>query len=285
MPRRLLLPLALLAACAGDRAADSPPPAQARADSAAAAVPYRLGRPDVAFALPPALAGVSGLTPLGPDRLGAVQDGDGVLFVLDPRTGTIVSRHPFGNSGDYVGVEAVGDTVWVLQDNGTLHEIAGATGAGPARRQHATPLRSRCDPEGLGYEPASHRLLIACKAEAGPELAGVRVIYAFDLRKKRLSGRPAILFDRRPLDAHGTSFKPSALAVHPRTEQIYVLSAGRRALAVLDPDGRLAAAVALPSGRYPRPEGMAFLPDGTLFIANEGDGGVATLLRFAETTP
>src|SRR5690606_12950279 len=195
----------------------------------------RLGRPDVAFALPPALAGVSGLTPLGPDRLGAVQDGDGVLFVLDPRTGTIVSRHPFGNSGDYVGVEAVGDTVWVLQDNGTLHEIAGATGAGPARRQHATPLRSRCDPEGLGYEPASHRLLIACKAEAGPELAGVRVIYAFDLRKKRLSGRPAILFDRRPLDAHGTSFKPSALAVHPRTEQIYVLSAGRRERRPLPP--------------------------------------------------
>jgi hypothetical protein len=38
---------------------------------------------------------------------------------------------------------------------------------------------------------------------------------------------------------------------------------------------------ALPAALYPQPEGIAFLPDGTLFISNEGPSGAATLLRFA----
>lgn len=279
----LLLVAAVAAACTRNEAAETPP--VVRADTAGTVIPYALGRPDVAFALPPVLREISGLTALGPDRLGAVQDEEGLLFVLDTRTGTIIERYPFAGHGDYEGVEAVGDTVWVIESDGTLYEVTGLAAGAPATVRHGTSLHSRCDAEGLGYDAAGHRLLIACKTEAGPELSGVRAIYAFDLRKKRLSGGPVLLLDRRPLDANGTSFKPSALAVHPRTSELYVLSASRRALAVFAPDGALTAAVALPSGRYPQPEGITFLPDGTLFIASEGGHGAATLLRFAETPP
>jgi uncharacterized protein YjiK len=283
----LLLSLVLVdlgAGCTGDGAPAGDRGARPEADDEAVmeALPYRLGAPDTTFTLPPALREVSGLTALGPDRLGAVQDEDGVLYVLDPRAGTIAGRHRFHDGGDYEGVEAVGDTVWVLQSNGTLHELDGATGASPARGAYETSLRSRCDAEGLGYDPAHRLLLIACKEEPGLELAGVRAIYAFGLREKRLFERPVFLLDRRPLDADGTAFKPSALAVHPRTGALYVISSARKALAVLDREGHLVAAVALPGRLYRQPEGLAFLPDGTLFIANESGNGAATLLRFSE---
>jgi uncharacterized protein YjiK len=249
---------------------------------AAEAVRYRFGEPDTVFTLAPALREISGLTPLGPDRLCAVQDEDGVLYVLDPQTGAITERRRFDGAGDYEGVEVVGDTVWVLQSNGTLHEVTDALSGEPTRVAHETSLRSRCDAEGLGYHAARHLLLIACKEDPGLELSAVRAIYAFDLREKRLFERPAFLLDRRPLDADGTSFKPSALAVHPRTGEVYVVSSVRKALAILDREGGLVAAIALPGRLYRQPEALTFLPDGTLFIANEGGDGAATLLRFSE---
>jgi uncharacterized protein YjiK len=292
LPRLLLgLSLGALAACAGDgTGAPAPPEARtAAAEPVAEAIPYRLDAPDTAFVLPPALREVSGLTAFADGRLGAVQDEDGVLYVLDAATGAVASEHRFHGAGDFEGVEAVGEAVWVLRSNGTLYEIAGGTGA---VTEHETALDGDCDAEGLAYEAAGNRLLIACKEDAGSELPGVRAIYAFDLRENRLSERPVALLDRRRLDGDAP-FKPSALAVHPRTGQVYVLSSVRKALAVLGSDGRIAAALALPEARYPQPEGLAFLPDGTLFIANEGaaglprtrSGGAATLLRFSEVPP
>ena len=282
----LVLALCLSAvACAGDGAppGDAPLPPEAHA-ATAAAIPYALDRPDAAFALPPELQEISGLTALGDAHLGAVQDEDGVLYVLDRETAQVVARHPFHDDGDYEGIEAVGEAVWVLRSDGTLYEVTERPDGTRARTRYGTPLGRACDAEGLGYDAAGGRLLIACKEEPGPELGRVRAIYGFALGQKRLSSPPAALLDRRRLDGAG-SFKPSAVAVHPRSGRIYVISSVRKALAVLEPDGRLVAALALPDRLYPQPEGLAFFPDGTLFIASEGGAGAATLLRFSEVTP
>ncbi|MEL6614475.1 MAG: SdiA-regulated domain-containing protein, partial [Bacteroidota bacterium] len=73
------------------------------------------------------------------------------------------------------------------------------------------------------------------------------------------------------------------LAVHPASGEIYVLSGVRKALVVLSPEGERVTAVSLPPGLYPQPEGIAFAADGTLYIANEGGDGAATLLRLSPT--
>lgn len=275
-------------ACVGDGAPGATPAPAPVTE----ALPYRLDAPDAAFALPDRLREISGLTVLEGGHLGAVQDEDGVLFVLDAATGAVTAEHRFHDAGDYEGVERVGDRVWVLQSDGTLFEIRNATADAPERTRHETPLHRRCDAEGLAYDAPNARLLIACKEDPGPELTDVRAIYAFDLRAKRLSERPVFVLDRRALDrpprrggAAGAAFKPSALAVHPTSGRIYVLSSARKALAVLSPEGTLLEAVALPERLYPQPESLTFLPDGTLFIASEGESGDATLLRFAEATP
>lgn len=279
----LCLSAGLLTACRGDTP-DAPPPDEAFA-AVAAAIPYRLDQPEAAFALPDVLLEVSGLTALGSDRLVAVQDEDGVLFVLSREDGAVLAEVPFADGGDYEGVEAIGDTVWVLESDGTLYEVADLAAGRPATVRYETSVPGGCDAEGLGYDPAGDRLLIACKEEPGPELPDTRAIYAFALREKRLSERPAFLLDRTRLDADSRSFKPSALAVHPQTGDVYVLSAVRRALAVLGRDGALAAALTLPVHLYRQPEALAFFPDGTLVIASEGAGGAATLLRFSPATP
>ncbi|HEX9952467.1 MAG TPA: SdiA-regulated domain-containing protein [Rubricoccaceae bacterium] len=286
MHRLLTLPaLGLLfgAAC-GDGA--SAPRASAP-DSAAIAsaplpnVPYALAAPSATIALPDELREISGLTVFEDGTLGAVQDEIGTLYTLDAATGDIRGREVFKERGDFEGVERVGTDVWVLSSNGDLYRVRrGGTAVEAERFQ--TDLAGRNDTEGLAYDAAGNRLLIACKENPGNGLQDVRAVYAFSLDTNTLSAAPAFTLDRRLVDT-SDSFKPSALAVRPGTGELYVLSSVRKAVAVLAPDGSLVTVVSLPEALFAQPEGLAFAPDGTLYISNEGPTGPATLLRFDPT--
>lgn len=280
------LALTLWAACA-DGAADTPPSTPGattgtptETPTASSVVPYRLDRPDAIVELPPVLREISALSALPNGRLAAVQDETGVLYELDPTTGAIVSQEPFRTGGDFEGVERLDDAMWILKSNGDLYRVRRADGDSVEVVVVETPLSSRNDTEGLAYDAANHRLLIVCKEHPGNGLGDVRAIYGFDLATETLSDAPLYTLDQARLDAADGAFKPAALAVRPGTGEIYVVSSVRKALVVLAPDGTLRAVVDLPPALYAQPEGLAFTPDGTLFISNEGPDGPATLLRF-----
>ena len=279
--RIALLTLLVLGACSDA--------SRSTTEAAPAAVPYRLDAPDAVVELPAELQEASGLTVLPSGRLGAVQDEAGTIYEVDPATGQIVDRLAFEGAGDFEGLALVpGDAVWALRSDGELYRVYRDSTGQPASRTVETPLRSRNDTEGLAYDAASHRLLIACKEwpgedpETGDNYDGVRAVYAFDLATEILSEVPVALLDRARVDGKA-AFKPSALAVHPMTGQVYVLSSVRRALAVLTPDGALIGVVDLPSHLAPQPEGLTFAADGTLYVASEGPAGPGTLLRYAPT--
>ena len=61
-----------------------------------------------------------------------------------------------------------------------------------------------------------------------------------------------------------------------------MLSSVRKALVLLDPaDGTLLDVWPLPDDLFRQPEGLAFLPNGDLYISSEGSGGKAMLARFS----
>ena len=277
-----VLTLALAVGCGENTATPSSAPQPVEPDSTV--LPYNLDRPDAAFALPAELLEISGLAALDSTHLAAVQDEEGIIYILDRETALITAQGRFKGSGDYEGIEVVDGLAWMLRSDGTLYSTSTAVSHNMDATRHDMDLHANCDAEGLAFDAPANRLLIVCKEHPGRGLRGRRAIYAFDLATERRIEAAVYLIDRAGLDAPGQPFKPSALAIHPSSGYLYVLSSVRKVLVLLDPadSGHILEAHTLPEHLFPQPEGLAFFPDGTLFIANEGVNGPATRLRFDE---
>lgn len=283
--------LALItSACSGDqtntnRSDSTSQPVAAQPAAHIAEVSYRFEQPDVSVELHDDLAEISALSLFPDGRLGAVQDERGIVFVMDRTTGEIVERRSFGDNGDYEGIEHVDDRVYVLRSDGTLIEMSGWSGDDTTIRTIETPLRAKNDTEGLAYDAASNRLLIVCKADPGSGLDdGQKAVYAFDLGRDVFIEEPVYVIDADEVedrtDGKG-KFKPSALAVHPSSNALYILSSTSRSMVVLNEDGGIEQVHTLSEDLFEQPEALAFLPDGTLYIASEGGKDAGMLYAFS----
>ena len=253
---------------------------------------YHLDEPDERHDLPGELKEISGLAFLNPKYLACVNDEQGVLFIYDPAMRAMVKRIAFGPDGDYEGVTIAGDTAYILKSNGQISmvNLAIANGKGTFLR-HKPPHLKRCDAEGLVYHPLLKRLLIACKENPHKlGLKGDRVIYSLDPGTGILDSLPWAMLRIREIERELENFpvskkkhlpvKPSGLAFHPVTGQLYMLASVGKLLMVLDNEGKLLQLVPLNARLFRQPEGICFGPDGTLYIASEGQWGSGYILAF-----
>ena len=249
-------------------------PAEALVQPAGA---YRFDQPVARFEMPEALREISALTVLDETHLGAVQDEDGDLYVLEIATGRVSAVVPFGPPGDYEGVELAGDRLFVLRADGALLELTGWTRGEARTTVHETGLGARdCDAEGLGYSAARSQLLIACKKDTN----GRNPVHGFRLDTNTLTETPVLWLDPDAVPGE-KNLRPSALAVHPVTGHTVVLSSKRESLVSLGASGGVEAVWDLGPAAFEQPEGLAFLPNGDALVSSEGKDGPAVLLRFA----
>ena len=247
--------------------------------------PYRFSEPVATFALPDELREISALTVLDDRHLGAVQDEEGKLYVLDQETGEVTAVMPFGPPGDYEGIELASGRLFVLRADGALFEVEGWGGGDTSVRTYATGLGTACNAEGLGFDETTGKLLIACKEDGDERFSEVklgkrRAVYAFDLGTMSLGAEPVFVIDPDEVEG-GKKMKPSALAVHPITGATFVLCSVGMSLVEMSDGGEVASVWDLEASGFEQPEGMAFLPSGDLFIASEGVDRAPVLTRFA----
>ena len=239
-------------------------------------LPYELNSPTQRFTLPPDLVEVSGLSYYQNQQLLCVQDEKAVVYLFDLKKKAVADSSVFGAYGDYEGVEFVKDEIFALKSNGNLYHFK------PFSKEIAqvpTDLPAKTEVEGLGYDPQTERLLIAVK-EGGRK--NEKVVYMYDPARKvvwqGLTLKDKVL-EEAGIDAK--HFKPSGIAVHPKNGHIYVLSSAGKRLIAIDRKGKIVASERLDAKLFRQPEGICFAPDGTLYIASEGDGKAGYILEFA----
>lgn len=238
---------------------------------------------------------ISGLSPT--DSAGiylAIADEVGEIFFIDGNGGAILRKVFFRDKGDFEGVEMVGKCLYAVKSNGDIFEVGCWDSGGDMNIvEYKSPLKKTDDVEGLCYDAQRYALLLACKQN--PDSAGLRRIFAFDLKTKKLSAEPVYTIDPQevnrlvPLDNDDKNrqfISPSGIAIHPKTGDVYVISTSQKRLVVLDyKTGAIRYAMRLDKKMLPQPEGIAFDPDGNLNLSSEGKKGEGLVFKFRYKTP
>ena len=254
---------------------------------------YRLDAPAERIFLPDVLREVSGVAVIDRNTLAFVQDEKGIVFLYDFQKRTIKREILFTDEGDFEDLAMVNNTIYVLRSDGTLYEITNFNSPDYQVRSYKTGIPCK-DNEGLCYDPKNNRLLIGCKGKIEKEeLENKRVVYAFDLKLKKLIKNPVFVFDPRAVrkftkdkkvnlqgkdEDHELSLRTSAIGINPLNGRLYLLSADDYCLFVFSEKGKTEFIISLDKELYNKAEGLAFLPDGKLLVTNEGEKGKPTLV-------
>ena len=229
--------------------------------------------------MPAVLKEISGIAYIDNERFACIQDEQGVIYIYNHTTGKVEKEVSFASPGDYEDIALVGRTAWVVRADGKLFEVDLNSGKAT---QHSTPLTQEHNVEGLAYDKANSRLLLAIKDDE-PNGADSKGIYGFDLATKKLANSPVYKIDL----AHeqfatgkgkkGKGIKPAALGIHPATGEIYVTDGPKSRLLIMDSKGAIKEL--LPLGKaFEQPEGLTFSPEGDLYISNEGNKQAGNIL-------
>jgi len=261
---------------------------------------YDFSSPEQKLILPDTLREISGLTILDSSTFACVQDENGILFLYDSKNNRVKQEIRFAADGDYEGICRVGAALYVLRSDGELFHISNYASAAPEVETFTTGIPADNN-EGLCYDSLNNRLLVACKGKIGKgkEFKDRRVIYAFDLATKKLGDEPVFDFDVNEVIAFAEQhkidlpvkekkngevavlkFRPSAIAIHPLTNELYLLSAVDHALFVFNTSGVIQHMEMLDETMFNKAEGISFYPNGDLLITNEAQDKKPTLLKF-----
>lgn len=264
---------------------------------------YDLTTSDVTLILPEILHEISGITYVDSNLVACIQDEMGILFFYDWKQNKIIKQYSFHINGDYEGITRIDKTFYVLRSDGTLFEIMNYESDSIRINSYTTGIPANNN-EGLCYDPDNNRLLIGSKGkiDKGPEYKDRRVIYSFNLQTKTMDEEPAFAFDLQDIKAFAAmqevnlpkrsrkkgkitepviKFMTSDIGIHPKTKKLFLLSAADHLLFIFNSNGSIEHIEQLDPELFNKAEGITFLPEGDLFITNEGQTGRPTLLHFS----
>ena len=252
-----------------------------RINATTAGYNYDLKNPNHTWKLPGQLVEVSGNTWIDKDHLILIEDLHPNLYLvkIDDKNATLEKTIPFAvedkEKFDIEDVTYVNNTVYALWSHGILFKISDWQ-TKPQVEQIKTFLSKENNTEGLCYDPVTQKLLVACKdaSNVADEKKSTKAVYAFDMAVNKLNDQPFLLIHKKDFEKvadQKLDFNPSAIAIHPVTHDIYLLSTrDNKCMAVYSHDGTLKAFQFIDKELMPQPEGICFSPEGKLYISSEG---------------
>ncbi|MFL5744101.1 MAG: SdiA-regulated domain-containing protein [Niastella sp.] len=242
---------------------------------------YDLNKPFI-IKLPVELDEISGVAFYAKDTsVFAVGDEFGWLYKIPLTGGKPIHKWKFSANGDYEDLVMVDKVFYVLQSNGNITAFTFDDQNRILTQQVDFPSRGN-EFEILYYDPHLFKLTLICKDCESDKKKALTAFY-FNLLNKHFDDSTSIDVTAlaNMIGEKKIKFKPSAAAINPVTDELYILSSINKLLVIADRQGNPKQAYPIDEGLFKQPEGITFTPEGNMIISNESaKSGVANLLFF-----
>jgi uncharacterized protein YjiK len=226
--------------------------------------------------LPKILKEISGVAVTKDGRVFAHNDERAIICQIDVNSGEIIKSFSVGKKAlheDFEEITIVDKKFYLITSDGYLIEFTEGRDKGSVDyKRYDTGLTASYNIEGMCYDDETNSLILACKDYPGEGYNGYRNCYSFSLASKKLEKRPRFVLPVKYITGKlGTKdFKPSGISKNPDSGSFFIISANDNGIIEVSPDGKVIAQSRLPKHIHEQPEGIAFLPDKTLLISDEG---------------
>lgn len=214
----------------------------------------------------------------------SIIDEAGYLYKIFLRKKIDIQKWKFSKNGDYEDLSLVDSTFYVLKSNGDLTAFKFMSLDSIQEYKFKSPVTGKNEFEGMFYDSASQQMVLLCKDCEADNKKSLSA-YSFNVVTQTFTDSPYFVLDVERISENlGTGkmkFKPSGIAVHPITKQLYIISSVNKALVVAEPDGKIKEAYQLDPVVFKQPEGITFTPWGDMLISNEAaEAGSPNILIF-----
>jgi uncharacterized protein YjiK len=190
----------------------------------------------------------------------------------------------FPPDSDLEDIVVFDTTVFALSSSGIIKEVQPGGEDTSSVRSYQLPISGTNDFETIYYDPSAKGLILLCKSCAHEKGQRLRTAYRFDLQSRTFDTTAFYSISKDDVENllkdKDAKFDPSAAAINPIDKRLYILSSAGTLLVVADTRGKVIEGYNLNPDRFPQAEGIAFAPNGDMYITNEGKFGKPTLLLF-----
>ena len=217
------------------------------------------------------------------DRVFAHDDERAVIYEIDHREERLVKAFAMGGNiapGDFEGVAYARDRFYLVTSSGRLYESReGEDDERVLFNTYGTGVGESCEVEGLTYEPADETLLLLCKTARSEAVEDHLAVFRWALETREITSDSPWLIPLDPIleRIDRRSFHPSGIDRHPESGHYFIVAAQQTAIVEITPAGDLVGVTDFRRRNHRQVEGIAFVSDGTLLLADEGGNGRARL--------
>lgn len=215
----------------------------------------------------------------------AHNDETGKLFYLDRDSKAIKEEYVFGGKGDYEDIALMNGIPYILRSDGLITRvIKDSAGKDHGDEVGKLVLDGTNDFETLYYDNTRNGLITICKNCA---MDNKKTVSAFIFYPDSIGfiNKPIFTIDAAKIEELSpqktSKFQPSAAAIHPVLQKLFIISSASNQLVIADLDGNVESVYTLSKKLFPQPEGLAFTKNGDMYISNEGGTtGRGLILKF-----
>ncbi|MEO6669348.1 MAG: SdiA-regulated domain-containing protein [Ferruginibacter sp.] len=212
----------------------------------------------------------------------AITDEAGILYKIPLKNPNYFRQWKFDKKRDFEDLVLIDSTFYALVSNGDIVRIKFHGDSIHTYRANFSDFSKAEDEfESLYAGADSNELIMVCKSCAGDPKKTIST-FRYNYLDSGAAYKPSLSINVAPLaEKHdfNKQLKPSAAAINPATNELYVISSIQKLMLIFDEAGAFKESIKLNPAIYKQPEGIAFTPGGDMVISNESaEEGNPTLL-------